>query len=465
LKGKVYLIGAGPGHPDLLTLRAVDILKKSEVILYDRLIDSQVLDYAGDAEKIDVGKIPGESSKQDEINNLLFSKAKDGKVVARIKNGNPVVFGRGGEEIQFLQERGIEVEVVPGLSSATSLPPLLGIPLTKRGVSSSITILTGVEAGGKDPTWTEVGDTAVVLMTVGNLSKVVEKLLISGKSRETPSALISSGTRDDERILLSPLSEIVDLAELVGIAPPAILVSGEVVRELLRLKGRRVAIFRPDLEEDRTEALIEKSGGIPLFYNVCRIEDSDNPELRNALEEDWDALIFMSPNGVRSAAELVDFDRYKIMAVGNRTKAVLEKFGAEEIILPSLHSSEGIENLLKEKSWKSLALRSSLAEKDIEGAKNVTAYSVIPKDVAETVKSYLRSNPEYTILTSSGILKILMEAAHNEGLKEDFKEKLNESFLITIGRKTTKSALNENLTVKFELTRPDLKNFFEEVVP
>lgn len=463
MRGKVYLIGCGPGPPDLMTVRAVKILRDSDVVLYDRLVNSQVLEYAKDAEKIDVGKTPGEPDKQDKINRLLYSKAQEGEVVARLKNGNPMIFARGGEELQFLQEGGVEVEIVPGLSSATSLPLLAGIPLTKRGVSSSVSILTGYEAGGKDPSWESVGDSAVVLMTVGNLPRVVENLLECGRSGDTFSALISSGATDEERLLLSPLSQIVEMAEVVGMKPPAVLISGGVVEELLRLDGRKVAIFRPGREEERTKSLIREAGGIPSFYKVCDIDTFDASELEEALTEEWDALVFMSPNGVRSAAKLVDVGEFRTVAVGNRTRAVLEEFGAERVVMPELHSSKGVERLLAGENWKALALRSSLNEEKIKGARNVTAYTVRPEGVHNALENYLASSPEYTVLTSSGILELLVKDSSKRGTGDELKEKINESFVITLGRKTTQSVLAEDMNVNFELPRPDLGYFFEKM--
>ncbi|KXA99041.1 hypothetical protein AKJ40_04100 [candidate division MSBL1 archaeon SCGC-AAA259M10] len=221
MTGKVYLVGCGPGTPDLLTIRAVNVLESADVVLHDRLIDDHVLEHTKDeVEEIYVGKKAGESNKQEWINELLVSKAEEGNVVARLKNGNPVIFARGGEELQYLKERGIDVEIVPGLSSATSLAPLIGVPLTKRGVSSSLSILTGVGKGGSDSSWENVGDTGVVLMTVKNLSRVVEKLTESKMSKRTLSVLISSGSTSDERILVSQLDRIPELAEFVGIEPP-----------------------------------------------------------------------------------------------------------------------------------------------------------------------------------------------------------------------------------------------------
>ncbi|KXB06385.1 hypothetical protein AKJ53_00495 [candidate division MSBL1 archaeon SCGC-AAA382F02] len=460
MKGKVYLVGCGPGAPDLLTLRAVEVLQEADVVLFDRLVDSEVLGHAENAEKIDVGKEPGESEKQREINQLIYSKAEDGKVVVRLKNGNPAIFARGGEELRFLRKRGIAVEIVPGLSSATSLPPIHGIPLTMREVSSSLSILSGYGAGGEEPRWREVGNTDVVLMTVGNLSRVVDRLLESGRSEETSCALIISGTTERERLLVSSLSEVTEMAEEVGVEPPAILIVGDVVDELLDLEGRTLAAFRPGREVERTESLVEEAGASPKIYSICEVDTSANSELAEALEEEWDVLVFMSSNGVRSAAELTDIPGRDVIAIGERTKAELEKLGCETIILPETRSSKGVEELLEGRGWKALALRSSMAEEDIECAKNVVAYSVEPRDVSGVLEDYLAEEPDFTLLTSSGVLKLLLEAAEEEGREERLEAQLDKTFLISLGRRTTRTALANDIWINYELPRPNLEDFF-----
>lgn len=457
--GKVYLVGCGPGAPDLLTKRAIDILKKADTVLYDRLIEDKVLEYTKQAEKINVGKRPGETVKQAKINRLLYSKVREGKVVARLKNGNPVIFARGGEELKFLRERGVDVEIVPGLSSATSLPPLAGIPLTQRGISSSLSILTGVGARGKEPGWDKVGDTAVLLMVVKNLSKIVEKLYAAGKDRETQCALISSGSTCEERLIVAPLYKIAEMAEVIGIKPPSILVVGEVVNQLLDIKGRTLAFFRLGEDVERTESLVKRAGGIPKIYEIGQVVTSGNFELKEALREDWDRLVFMSSHGVRSAAEIVDLARYKAIAIGNRTKSLLEKFGCQKIEVPTIQNSKGIQKLLKKTDGKNLALRSSLAEERLKGAENVVAYSIKPTNLSIVCEEYLAEKPDFTILTSSGFLKLLIKSAQHSGKESRFKEALDQSFVISVGRKTTEQAQSLGIHINYEMVTPNIKSF------
>lgn len=462
MPGKVYLIGSGPGDPDLLTKRAIDTLEKSDVVLYDRLVHPKVLEYAGDAKKIDVGKKPGQASKQEDINRLLYSKAQKGKTVARLKNGNPVIFARGGEEREYLEKKGIDVEIVPGLSSATSLPPLLGIPLTKRGVSSSLTILPGYKAGGENPNWEGVGDTTVILMTVENLERVVDNLISAGKGEETLSALIASGATEDEKLLVSPLARIVEMAREMEVEPPSILIVGDVIEDLLNPEGKSITVFRPSHEKKRTEKTIRKAGGHPKVYEICETKPQTS-ELEEALKKDWSRLVFMSPSSVKCTEGLVKPADYEVIAVGDRTKTELENCGWEKIEVPNQQNSQGIEKLLKEKEGKVLALRSSIAEEDIEGAENLAVYSIEAKNIKKIIEEYLANKSDFTLITSSGILQLLLDGSEGAGKKKRLKEAFNDTFLISIGRKTSKSALENGIWVNYELSEPNIEKFFNRI--
>lgn len=462
MSGKVYLVGCGPGDPDLLTIRAVNVLETADVVLYDRLIDDRVLNHTKEeSEEIYVGKKAEESDKQEWINELLVSKAEGGNTVARLKNGNPVIFARGGEELQHLRENGIEVEIVPGLSSATSLAPLIGVPLTKRDVSSSLSILTGVGKGGSDPSWEEVGDTGVVLMTVNNLPRVVEKLTEPKMTRRTLSVLISSGSTSGERVLVSELDRAPEMADFVGIEPPSILVAGNVVEELLNIKGQSFAAFRPVHRLDRTKRLVKKSGGVPYMYGICRPKIPHNSNLKENISKDWDVIIFMSPTGVEVTEGLIDFPEIKAIAVGNTTAKALRRHGCKNITVPEKQSSAGVQQLLKENSWDALALRSAMADEDLVGALNVEAYTMEPENVSEAIEDYLNNEPDYTLLTSGGMIEILLNEAEKSGRKRNLIEEINESFVLSIGRKCSNSAESKGLRVNYEFPQPSLESFFK----
>ncbi len=458
--GKVYLVGCGPSSPDLLTLRAIKILKKADVVFYDRLIDSTVLKYARRARKVYSGKHGGEAWKQIYLNKRLYREAKKGKVVVRLKNGDPFIFGRGGEELQYLQGRGIEVEVVPGLSSALVLPGIAKIPLTKRDVSSSLTIVSGRGAGGRKPRWSGLGNTVVVLMPLENLGWIIRRLLSGGKNRMKPCALISSGTMTEERIFVSTLDKIADAAERLRFKPPAVFVAGEVVGALLDFRGRRVAAFRASNEIKRTERLIKRTGGAPNVFEICDINPADGT-LKRASKQKWEALVFMSTNGVRSGAKFFDLKTCVTIAVGNRTKRELERFGCKSIIVPRKQNVKSVEKLLKEQKWRTvLALRSPLAKGKLASAVNIPAYHIKFKNLTRTVNSYIKTKDDFTLLTSAGLLEHLLKAADKLGLRQDFVRKMNRTFVISLGENITKCALGNGIKVNHEPEHPTLDSLF-----
>lgn len=460
MPGKVYLVGCGPGAADLLTLRAVETLRKADVVLYDRLVDPKVLVHARKAKKIPSGKRPGESLKQDWINRKLLSEARKRKTVVRLKNGDPMVFGRGGEELEFLQHRGVEVEVVAGLSSAISVPSLSKIPLTKRGVSSSITILTGHRAGGKKQRWRRLGDTVVVLMAVENLGKIVKQLKLAGKKGSTPCALVSEGATEKERLAVSTLDSVVDFSRRVGIEAPAVLVVGDVVRSLLDFKGKRVAAFRARDEVGRTERLVKRAGGFPQVFEICEISPAEE-NLKRAAKGKWDTLVFMSAAGVRSASGFFKFNKYKLVAVGGTTARELKKLGYGRVSVPNVQNLQGVRKLLKGKDFgRILAFRSPLAEEKLEGAANIVAYRVRPKNLDRAVREYTRSKSDFTLLTSSGLLRFLLKKSGELKLEKKFIDKINQSFVITLGTNVTKYAGKSGIKVNHEPEKPNLEKLF-----
>lgn len=236
--GKVYLVGSGPGDPELLTLKARRLIDSAEVIIYDQLPGKAILDsMPANAEKIDVGKYAGNHTlTQAEINGLLVQKAKEGKIVVRLKGGDPYVFGRGGEEAEVLVAAGIAFEVVPGITSAIAVPAYAGIPITHRESTSMVTFITGhedptkPESGLDWATLAKFGGTIVILMGVKMLGRNAEELIKHGKDPDTPVAVIERGTRPDQRVTVGTLANIADLAEENKIMAPAITVIGDVVR-------------------------------------------------------------------------------------------------------------------------------------------------------------------------------------------------------------------------------------------
>jgi len=238
--GKLYVMGAGPGDAELLTLKAARALGECDVVLYDRLVSREVLSFArADAELIYVGKHPGEQERtQEQIFELICSHARQGKRVARLKGGDPLVFGRGAEEWRLAREQGIEVELIPGVTSAVGVPGMAGIPLTYRGVSQSFAVITGHCHDGLAEDWTKFAaiDTLVVLMGVTNRRAIAAALMAAGRSAEEPVAFIERGSMPEERVVDGTLGSVA--AGLLEVASPAVWVIGEVVRLREQLMGK-----------------------------------------------------------------------------------------------------------------------------------------------------------------------------------------------------------------------------------
>jgi uroporphyrinogen III methyltransferase / synthase len=240
--GKVYLVGAGPGDPGLLTLRAAELIRAGDVIVYDRLIQEKVLALAKPgAEKIYVGKPLGcHASQQEEIHQLLLRHARQGKLVVRLKGGDPFLFGRGGEEVEYLAEHGVPFAVVPGVSSCLSAPLSANIAVTHRAASSSVAIVTGHNALGNQERvdWQALSrlDTLVFLMGVHNVEAIASKLMAAGRSADTPAAMIQRAFWNGEHVVTGTLGNIAAAVRRAGVEPPATLVIGEVVRLRQRLQ-------------------------------------------------------------------------------------------------------------------------------------------------------------------------------------------------------------------------------------
>lgn len=326
--GIVFLVGAGPGDPGLITLRAVECLRKADVVVYDRLANRQLLSYAPQATWIDAGKMPSHHKlPQEQINQTLIEHASQGKVVVRLKGGDPFVFGRGGEEAAALAEAGIPFEIVPGVSSAIAAPAYAGIPITYRDLAFSAAVITGhrsdpqVDSAGDWQRLAHSADTLVFLMGVQNLPTITNRLIAGGRSPQTPVAIIAQGTRPGQHTVLGTLEDIVEKA--TAIQPPAVIVVGEVVRLRPTLRWFDLPERRPLLGwrvlnprslsgrgTDPFSAMLLAAGAEPIDLATTRLAPIDNPhELDAALRRlsapdthpDW--LIFTSANAVHFTLE------------------------------------------------------------------------------------------------------------------------------------------------------------------
>jgi uroporphyrinogen III methyltransferase/synthase len=367
-KGKVYIIGAGPGDAGLITLKGVDCLREADVVIYDYLISRDLLKYAReDARFIYVGKQGGaHTSSQWQINDLLVKEAKAGNIVARLKGGDPFIFGRGGEEAEKLAASGLPFEIIPGVTSAIAVPAYAGIPLTHRGLTSTVAFVTGHEDPTKEKSdidWQALAHigTLVFLMGVKNIGKIVKELTDHSKAPETPAALIRWGTTPRQEILTGTLANISALAKERKFAPPAILVVGKVVelRDTLNwfeqkpLFGKGVVITRPEKQADDLARLLINEGANPLHFPTIKIVPPPSwRDLDAAIKklEDYDWLIFTSANGFAffferlfaKKKDIRDLKGVKICCIGPATAQQVESKGIKVDLVPAKFISEGI---------------------------------------------------------------------------------------------------------------------------
>lgn len=370
-RGRVYLVGAGPGDQGLLTLRGAECLAESDVVVYDYLANQVLLGRApAGAEKIYVGKTANHHTlTQDEINEVLASRALEGKVVTRLKGGDPFVFGRGGEEALYLRERGIDFEVIPGISSAIAAPAYAGIPVTQRNMAIGFTVVTGhenPEKGEPAADWealARTGGTLVLLMAVGNLRTIAGELIRHGRSPQTPVALVRWGTTPDQETLVSTLEKVADDVERSGLKPPAVTVIGEVVglREQLAwaekrpLFGLRAAVTRPAEQSATLEAALRKAGAevliTPTIRTVARaLEDSARREIEALAAGQYQWVVLTSVQAVRvffgwlfdCGLDARALAGTAVAAIGERTAEVLWERGIVPDLVPREYVQEGL---------------------------------------------------------------------------------------------------------------------------
>ncbi len=395
IPGTVYLVGAGPGDPGLITVRGLAALRSADVVVYDRLgVSPALLDHASrNAERIFAGKSARKHAMtQAQINRLLVSKARAGATVVRLKGGDPFVFGRGGEEAEALATAGVPFEVVPGVTSATAGPAAAGIPVTHRDWAASVAIATAHEAPGKAGSrldWEALAraDTAVLLMGVERLAEVAKALIASGKPRSTPTAVIASATLPSQRTVTAPLSRIATAAKRARIEPPAITVVGEVVRLRERLggwdtrplSGARVLVTRTREQAGELSAVLRELGAEVIEAPAIKVEpprswEAVDRSVRKLRDGAYSWIVFTSANGVRfffsrlRAARLDAraFARARIAAVGTGTAAALLAFGIEPDLMPETFTTEAIGKAFPRGSGRVLLARADKTEPGLE---------------------------------------------------------------------------------------------------
>ena len=473
--GKVYLVGAGPGDPKLITVRGLEAIRRADCIVYDRLAAPQLVRMAKeDAELIYVGKLPERHAmKQEEINRLLTDLALQGKTVVRLKGGDPAVFGRVGEEAEALRLNGIPYEIIPGVTSATAVPIFAGIPVTHRDLASSFMVLTGHENPDKLDKlieWDKVAHAAgtlVFLMGVAKIGYIAGQLMRHGKAPETPVALVRWGTRAEQAVLAGTLADIEAKVKAAGFTAPAVIVVGDVVRlreflawaEQKPLFGTRVLITRSPSQAGELAGKIDALGGEPYEFPVIETRMPEAPEtveaIRQALEEaeSYDWVVLTSANGVRfffdwlvrTGTDIRRFHRARFAAVGPKTAEELALRGvradvqAEKFVAESLAEAIGC---VASPGQKALLARGDLARdvlpRELEKlglrAKEIDIYETVPAGVRDPfLLDMLREGQIHVVtFTSGSTVRNLLDALGRMGA-EDPAALLAKSRIVCIG--------------------------------
>ncbi len=479
--GRVVLVGAGPGDLGLMTIKGMESLKRADVIVYDHLIDESLLEWASvKAEKIYAGKTGNKHAKeQSEINQILIDKAKEGKLVVRLKGGDPFVFGRGGEEAEALVDQGIAFEVVPGISSSVAVPAYAGIPVTHRESASSFAVITGHEDAGKEVSsinWEKLAtgvDTLIFLMGMKNLPNITTSLMKYGRHPNTAVAVIKDGTRPEQKTVEGTLRDIAEKVKAIHLGPPAVIVVGEVVklRGKLRwfdnrpLSGKRILVTRARQQASELSRLLSEYGAEAIELPAIDIQrPAENKEFDAAIAEvgQYQWIVFTSVNGVDFFFERIHANKMdtralkgvKIAAIGPATSKSLELRGISPDYCPSIFTSQALlegftgMDIIGQRF---LLPRADIADKELTNGlvslraevREIDAYKTIAAavDIARAKQMIEAGEIDIVTFTSSSTVSNLTAAFGNRPVD------LNGALVACIGPKTMEAAEKTGLKV------------------
>ncbi|MCK5237025.1 MAG: uroporphyrinogen-III C-methyltransferase [Deltaproteobacteria bacterium] len=487
--GKVYLVGAGPGEVGLITVKGVEALKKAGCVIYDYLANEKLLTHVKkNVECIYVGKRGRfRSATQERISKLIIKKSREGKVVVRLKGGDPFILGRGGEEARALYGEGIPFEVVPGVSSISAVPAYAGIPLTDRSMASQVTVITGQEMSGRGKSaidWkglATVGGTIVVLMGWKNLKRITGKLIDNGKDPETPVALVRWGTLPEQKTLTGTLANIAGMAKEENIMPPVVTVIGGVVglRKKLNwfeerpLFGRRVLVTRTRAQAEKFIDILETKGAQTVAVPVIKtVAPTSSAKMDQAIKKlsSYDWAIFTSVNGVKYffkrlyslGLDIRELKGVKICCIGPASRDEVTKRGIKVDLVPGEYVAEGVIREFQKKGVNSirgkrfLLPRAEVARdvipKEIKklGGKIDVAPSyktICPKKEAEEIKSLIKKGKVDVVTFTSGSTVTNFVSLFK---KNELTKALKSITVACIGPVTTKTAEDFGLTVKIK---------------
>lgn len=494
----VALVGAGPGHPGLLTLRAAEVLSHADFVLYDRLVPLSLLSHCKpQAERVCVEQLPGDHAyRTPQIHAALIDAARRGLRVVRLKGGDPFVFGRGAEEAQALREAGIDFEIVPGVTAGLGATAFAGIPVTHRRHASAVAFVTGHEYPSKEDSqldWAALAafpGTLVFYMSVSRLVYLTQTLIAHGKPADTPAAIVQQGTTGRQRTATATLATLADTMQRGSFSPPSLVVIGDVVTlreeiawvERLPLFGKRVLITRPRHQADSMAARVAQLGGEPVFLPVVDVL----PPLKfDEIDSCIDAvgryhwLVFTSVNGVRAflnrfrlrGKDMRALAGLKLAAIGPATADALREFHLEADLVPSAYNSEGLVEALRPRV---VGLRVLLARADrglellrdelsrVASVEQIAVYRQVDERPTGPALTLLHTGAiDLVSCTSSNIAGGLAMVLGEEGRKHI---EAGRTKLVSISPRTTAAARACGLTVAAEATDYTTEGVLEAMV-
>lgn len=487
--GKVYLVGAGPGDMKLITIRGLELIGQADVIIYDNLVNKELLRYArAGAEIIYAGKKASRHElPQKDINALLVRTAKNNSMVVRLKGGDPFIFGRGGEEAQYLASRKIPFEIVPGVTSAISVPAYAGIPLTHRDHASTVAFITGHEdekKTGSTISWSGLAkgpDTLVFLMGMKNLEDITRRLVAEGRDPGTPACVIHSGTLPAQKVVTGTLRTISKKVRSEGLKPPGIIVVGDVVSlrdslnwfEIKPLFGKRIVVTRAQHQSRKFGEALYESGAQPVFLPSIDIEPIiPNSRLRSAINRihTYDSMIFTSTNAVSiffahlrgSRKDARALSGKTVIAIGEATSARLALFGIEADLVPEKFTSEGIISLLDKLDVPSMHF---LIPRARDARDIIVRYIREKGGTCDAIPIYRATAPlpaaslpgdlDVFTFTSSSTVKNFISLYG--------KEILEKKVVASIGPVTTETLIGSGIEVDIEAKRSDIPGLVEAI--
>lgn len=501
IPGIVYLVGAGPGDTGLLTLRARELIELADVMVYDNLINDRLLDWCkSDCEKMYVGKKPGfHAISQDEIEEIIVRHAKEGKTVVRLKGGDPFIFGRGGEEAQRLVEDGIRFEIVPGVTAALASAAYVGVPLTHRDFSSSISFLTGHEDPEKHEfrisfhAFAKNAETLCIYMGMGQLERITAELISGGLSPDTPVVVVQRATLPQQRSLLSTLSKVAEECRIKDLRSPSVIIVGEASKfynkmgwfEKRPLFGKRIVVTRDRDQSAHLSYKLEAAGAEVLELPLIQIKRVNNQEAKTAIFSEfgtYEWIIFTSRNGVKyffhnlleTFPDIRAFGGLKIAAVGQETAKAIRKYNLTVDLVPEIADAESLADaLISYESIEHLKIlvitgnrNRDLMVKKLEDAFAIvdifSVYRTAAFDITEhpAAKSFRKDGADVVTFTSPSTVKSFVDQAASLQLETGAKNPISCS----IGPITSESMRKAGVPVELESKSQSIDGMIQAII-